>query len=271
MHTTGMIERALARDRLIVIVSLAVLVALCWLYLWHGAGTGMSVVAMSTWQFPPPVPSVFMAADWSVGYLILMLAMWWVMMIAMMVPSAAPMILLYSRVVGRAASRGQSLATLGGTGIFLFGYLTIWLVFSVVATLGQYFLEISGLLDGMRMWSTSHTASAVILVAAGLYQLTPVKAACLDHCRAPIAFLSQHFRPGNFGAWRMGLEHGAYCVGCCWVLMALLYVGGTMNLVWIVGLTLLVLVEKLLARGRWLERGTGGVLIAVGVGLYLAG
>lgn len=271
MIGTGIIERALSRERILVSAALAVLVALSWLYVLAGAGTGMSVRAMTTWQFPPPLPAMFGPAQWDLTYAVIMLVMWWVMMIAMMVPSAAPMILLYSRVVARAAGRGQSLAAFGGTGVFLLGYLTVWLGFSLLATLAQYALEICGALDGMRMWSTSQTLSAGLLVVAGIYQLTPVKAACLEHCRAPVAYFSTHFRPGNLGAWRMGLEHGAYCLGCCWALMLLLFVGGTMNLVWIVGLAALVLVEKLLSRGPWMERLVGVLLIVAGVWLYASG
>jgi predicted metal-binding membrane protein len=268
MSDAGLIERALHRQRLIVGASLIVLVALSWLYLWHGAGTGMNLFAMTTWQFPPPVPPLAGPAEWSPGYAAIMLAMWWVMMIAMMVPSAAPMILLYARVAARAAARGQSLAVFGGTSVFLCGYLAAWLGFSVLATLAQYVLEVSGALDGMRMWSTSRTLSAALLVVAGIYQLTPVKSACLEHCRTPVGYLASHFLPGNLGAWRMGIEHGAYCVGCCWALMLLLFVGGTMNLIWIAGLAILVLLEKLLARGKWLERFVGLILVAAGVWIY---
>jgi predicted metal-binding membrane protein len=268
MSNVGYIERVLNHDRLIVVVSLVVLVGVAWLYLLQGAGTGMSVLAMSSWQFPLPVPAKTMPVDWDFTYAVLMLIMWWVMMIAMMVPSAAPMILLYSRTRARAASRGQSLATLGGIGLFVSGYLTVWLAFSAVATFGQFGLTTLGVLSAMGMWSTDLALTAAILVLAGLYQLMPVKAACLEHCRSPVNYLAAHFRPGNLGAWRMGLEHGAYCVGCCWALMALLFVGGVMNLVWIAGLTLLVLIEKLFARGPWFARFLGYVLIAAGIGVY---
>ena len=270
MSDASLIERTLRRHGRIVGVSLFVLAALSWFHLLRGAGTGMSPIAMSMWQFPPPAPPMVGPADWSATYAFLMLSMWWVMMIAMMVPSAAPMILLYARVVGRAADHGQSLAAFGRTSIFLAGYLTIWFGFSIMATLTQSVLEVSGILDGMRMWSTSRTLSAALVVGAGIYQLTPVKSACLEHCRAPVGYLAAHFRPGNLGAWRMGLEHGAYCVGCCWALMLLLFVGGTMNLIWIAGLAILVLVEKQLARGKWLERIIGSILIVVGVGLFVS-
>jgi predicted metal-binding membrane protein len=265
MSDAGLIERALRHQRFIVGAALFVLVALSWFYLWQGAGTGMSLFAMTTWQFPPPVPPMAGPATWSLAYAAIMLTMWWVMMIAMMVPSAAPMVLLYARVAARATERGQSLAAFGSTGAFLSGYLIVWLGFSVLATFAQYALEVSGALDGMRMWSTNRTVSAALLIAAGIYQLTPVKSACLDHCRAPVGYLAAHFRAGTLGAWQMGTEHGAYCVGCCWALMLLLFVGGTMNLVWIAGLAILVLVEKLLARGQWLERIVGLMLITAGI------
>jgi len=267
---TGFIEGALRRQRLIVVASLVILVGLAWTYLFWGAGTGMSPLTMSNWQFPPQSSASLARPSWNLTYAIVMLAMWWVMMIAMMVPGAAPMILLYSRTRARASSRGQSLSSLGATSLFVSGYLTVWFAFSVLATLAQYSLSALGILDGVRMWSTSAGLSAAILVLAGTYQLLPAKAACLEHCRSPVNYLASHFRSGNLGAWMMGLEHGAYCLGCCWALMALLFVGGTMNLVWIAGLTILVLSEKLLARGRWFERAIGFLLIATGLSVYAA-
>lgn len=269
MSESGFIESTLRRQRLIAVASLFVLVALAWLYLFLGAGTGMSLLAMSTWQFPPPISASVMQPNWDLTYAILMLLMWWVMMIAMMVPGATPMILLYSRTRARASSRGQSLSSLGGTGLFVSGYLSAWLGFSFAATIGQYFLSTFGIFDGGRMWSTNAMLSAGILILAGIYQLLPAKAACVEHCRSPVNYLASHFRPGNFGAWMMGVEHGAFCLGCCWALMALLFVGGAMNLVWIAGLTILVIVEKLIARGRWFERMIGGLLIAAGIGVYV--
>jgi predicted metal-binding membrane protein len=190
------------------------------------------------------------------------------MMIAMMIPSAAPMILLYARVFRHGQARGQIAASLVPTGAFAAGYLVCWLGFSALATALQYTLEQAALVHGMWMWSTSRWLTAGLFVAAGLFQLTPVKAACLEHCRAPAAFLSRHWRPGRLGAFRLGLVHGAYCLGCCWALMLLLFAAGIMNLVWIAGLAILVLLEKLAPFGANLAPLSAALLI--GAGLYVA-
>jgi predicted metal-binding membrane protein len=255
------------RERTIVAVALALIVALAWLHVLAGAGTGMSVMHMSTWRFPPPLPAFPAAAEWSLSYAALMVAMWWVMMVAMMLPSAAPMLLLHARVVAHAEKQGHDGPALGQTGGFLAGYLLVWLGFSLVATVAQWLLEFLGIVDGMLMWSTSRGFSAALLIAAGAWQLTPWKSVCLDHCRRPAEFLSAHWRKGTGGALRMGLEHGAWCVGCCWMLMALLFVGGAMNLFWIAGLSAIVLAEKLLPGWRWLSSIVGAILIASGLWL----
>jgi predicted metal-binding membrane protein len=141
----------------------------------------------------------------------------------------------------------------------------MWLGFSLLAATLQWALEESGFVSAMMMASRSAGVSAAILIAAGLYQLSPLKHVCLRHCRAPAEFLSRNWRPGVFGALRMGLEHGAFCVGCCWVLMALLFVGGIMNVLWIAALAILILLEKVAPHGAWLSRGAAIVLLAWGV------
>jgi len=153
--------------------------------------------------------------------------------------------------------------------VFAAGYLAVWAAFSALAVLLQWWLERSGLLSSM-MSTTTAWLGAMILIAAGLWQLTPIKHACLRQCRSPVSFLAAHWRPGNSGAFRMGLTHGAYCVGCCWFLMALLFFGGVMNLWWIGGLAAYVLIEKLLPIGPWLSYATGLVLIGSGVWLIFA-
>jgi predicted metal-binding membrane protein len=177
-----------------------------------------------------------------------MLFMWWVMMIAMMLPSAAPVILLYARVVG------QVPGAVTPTMAFAAGYLVCWLGFSVLATALQFALERSGVVDGMMMWSTERWLTVGLLVSAGLYQLSPLKTACLAQCRSPAEFLTRHRRPGRLGAFHMGLVHGAYCLGCCWALMLLLFAAGIMNLVWIAGLSIVVLLEKLAPFGAALTK-----------------
>lgn len=240
------------------VAGLLLLCLLSWIYLIDGAGTGMSSVAMSTPVFPPPIYSTD-NADWDWHYTMLMLAMWWVMMVAMMVPSAGPMILLYGRVYRHNCRDSESVAP---TAAFLAGYLVSWLLFSVTATLLQWLLERAGLVHGMMMWSSNHVLSAGFLLLAGAYQFTPLKHACLQQCRSPADYLSTHWRPGTSGAFRMGCRHGLYCVGCCWSLMLLLFVGGVMNLFWIAGLALLVLLEKLLPGGPWFSRLAGITMLA---------
>ena len=189
------------------------------------------------------------------------------MMIAMMAPSAAPTILLYARVHRHSIVQGQVQDKLAPTGAFTAGYLLIWLGFSILAATLHWMMESSGIVSNMG--SRSQWLSAGVLIAAGAYQFSPLKAACLSHCRSPAEFLSRHWRPRALGALRLGAMHGAYCVGCCWALMTLLFVGGAMNLVWIAALSFLVLVEKLMPPGRWVGRGVGLVLIGWGIATML--
>jgi predicted metal-binding membrane protein len=203
---------------------------------------------------------------WTPGYAVLMLFMWWTMMMAMMLPSATPMILLFATVNRKQREKGAPYVP---TGIFTSGYALVWGAFSLLAVTAQWGLERSGLLSSM-MASTNVMLGAGLLIAAGIYQLTPLKHACLRHCRSPIFFITHHWRPGDLGALRMGVEHGAFCTGCCWFLMALLFYGGIMNLYWIVGLAVFVLLEKTIPAGHWLGGLTGLLLIAWGATLLVA-
>jgi predicted metal-binding membrane protein len=178
-----------------------------------------------------------------VGFLF---AMWWIMMVAMMLPSAAPMILLFDTVSKR---QHVPTAIFGGT------YLAVWGLFSIAAALLQSRIE-----EQPPYW-----LGAAILIGAGLYQLTPLKQLCLRQCQSPLQFVMTRWRPGLRGAVVMGVQHGLYCLGCCWVLMLLLFVGGVMNLYWIIGLALYVLAEKYFPAGGWLSRGAGVALLAAGV------
>jgi predicted metal-binding membrane protein len=234
-------------ERAIVLTGLAALVALAWLYLASGAGMG-TMPDMADMQMPP--------SPWALSF-----AMWATMMVAMMTPSASPAILLYGRVHGHAAAQGR-VSGLAPTTAFAAGYLLLWILFSTLATSAQVALEHAGLLTSTNLGSRSRWLSAGVLALAGLYQFSPHKNACLSKCRAPAAFLSQHWRPGVGGALRLGALHGLYCLGCCWLLMALLFVGGVMNLAWIAALTVLVLAEKLLPGGAWIGRATGLLLLA---------
>lgn len=277
MADSAPFERLLKRDRAITLAGLAVLCAISWLYIVKGAGLGMSASEMTRLAlFPhrnaqPVMPG--MVCDkcaapvqaWGLRTWVLMIAMWWIMMIAMMTPSAAPTILLYARVHRHALAQGQNQDKLAPTGAFACGYLLVWLGFSAAATLLHWGLERAGLVSSMMMESQSRWLSAVVLIAAGLFQISPFKNMCLAHCRMPNEFLSRHWRPHMLGAIRLGALHGAYCVGCCWVLMTLLFVVGVMNLIWIAVLAIVVLMEKMMPRGLWFGRVAGVLLIGWGV------
>lgn len=275
-----MLERLLRRDRQVVLVALSAVAVLAWAYTLTGAGMSMNALQMSPSPWPAPGgPTGTMAvgegaaatrmpmpaAGWSIGHAAIMLAMWWSMMVAMMLPSATPTILLATAVNRRADTARRPY---GSAGFFTAGYLLAWLLFSLVAVSAQWLLDTGELLS-QWLHSNSTGLSAALLIAAGAWQLTPVKQACLRHCRSPIEFLTRHRRPGNRGALIMGMEHGSYCLGCCWFLMALLFVGGVMNLYWIAGLALFVLAEKLLPGGAWFSRVAGAALIAAGMTVAL--
>ncbi len=277
-------ERLLKRDRVITLTGLAVLCALAWFYIVTGAGLGMSAWEMTTLAlFPhqqphnamPDMPGMDMGATavewmaWGFATWTLIIAMWWIMMIAMMTPSATPTILLYARVHRHALAQGQVQDKLAPTSAFVAGYVLIWLGFAVAATTVHWMLERAGLVSAMMMGSQSRLLSSAVLITAGLYQLSPLKNTCLTHCRTPTSFLSRHWRPHALGALRLGAMHGAYCVGCCWMLMVLLFVGGVMNLTWIAALAILVLIEKALPPGQWIGRGVGIALIGWGVATLL--
>jgi predicted metal-binding membrane protein len=268
MRERAFTERILEHERGIIAAALVLMSALAWVYVLNGAGTGMSTLAMSTWRFPPPLPQAPAYSDWSLGHAAVMLLMWWVMMIAMMLPGAAPTILLYERIHRHNHSRGRLPPFPRAAAYFTTGYLLCWMGFSVLATFLQLLLEQGGLLDTMTMWSTSRWLTAALLVAAGTYQLSPVKNLCLTHCRSPASWLSRNWRNGSWGALIMGLAHGAYCTGCCSVLMLLLFAGGIMNLVWIAILSIFILAEKLAPFGMHLAKATA--LILIGLGAWVA-
>ena len=230
-------SRVLGRQRLVVAAGVTLLASLAWLFVIDGAGVG----APMRMAEPPPFAALVL--------------MWWVMMAAMMLPSATPAILLYARV--RQMRNGDG--GISQTWVFVAGYAAIWLLFSLAAA------GLQRLVTGGSMALDHPVAEAALLIAAGLYQLSPLKSACLGQCRAPAQFISAHWRAGTAGAVRLGVLHGGYCVGCCWMLMALLFVGGVMNLLWIVVLTALVTFEKLVNGGQWLARAAGLALITGGL------
>jgi predicted metal-binding membrane protein len=206
---------------------------------------------------------------WSAGSLLPLFLMWAGMMIAMMLPSAMPMILTFAAV---SRNRRRQQRPYVSAGIFVAGYVAIWSGFSVLAALAQWLLHRQALLSS-TMASTSAALGGALLLVAGVFQFTPLKHTCLTRCRAPLDFIMTGWREGARGAFRMGVEHGVFCTGCCWAFMALLFVLGVMNILWIGALSFLVALEKLLPRGKWLSAATGvfltiwGALVISGRGL----
>jgi len=252
---SGENERTLlTRDTLTTGGALLIACALAWAWLATsdmGMNGGMDSMAMAE-------------APWTPAYAFSVFLMWAIMMVAMMLPSATPMILLYAGV----ASRQGAAAALPPTFVFAGAYVAVWTVFSAIATAAQWGLSEAGLVGGaMRLHDQA--LGGALLIGAGLFQLTPLKRICLEHCRGPIAFLTAHWRPGFRGAVGMGLYHGAYCVGCCWFIMALLFVGGVMNLIWVVAIAAFVLAEKVLPFGVRVSQAAGGLAIAAGAYLIL--
>jgi predicted metal-binding membrane protein len=203
--------------------------------------------------------------EWGLPTVILLFLMWTVMMIAMMVPSAVPMIQAFLAVNEQRQNSSRPLVPVG---IFLLGYLVVWTSFSALATLAQWGLHKAALLSPM-MVATSPMVSGGLLLAAGVFQWTRLKRACLSRCRSPLSFLMSGWRDGTAGAFSMGLQHGAYCVGCCWALMALLFVVGVMNLLWIAVIALFVMAEKILPRGELLGNIGGVALVTAGIAVMI--
>ena len=264
------IERLLSQERALVASALVALTLLAWVYIWRGAGMDMSALEMTRLVLFPHLADDAMAGmAMSMPFAWLsVFAMWWAMMIAMMVPGAAPLVLLYGT-VRRKTSPGPG-SPYASSLFVIAGYLLAWLAFSIAAASLQWLLVRADLVSAMFLSSSSAALSATILVAAGLYQLSPLKRVCLVHCRGPVQFLTLHWRPGRIGAFAMGFRHGLWCVGCCWLLMLLLFVGGVMNVAWIAALTLLVLVEKIAPGGGAAGKVAGGLLLAWGVATLLA-
>jgi len=255
------------RDRLWILASLIAVSAISWLYLIHlsrqmQAAGDMAGMDASMPDMPDMAASAMssMPIAWTAGDFALMFAMWWVMMVGMMLPSASPMILTFATVNRRKRERGEPFLP---TVVFTAGYLLMWAGFSLCATLAQWGLErASLLLPSMR--TSGPVVGAIFYLAAGVYQWTPLKRACLAKCRSPLDFVINRWHDGWVGALRMGIEHGAYCLGCCAALMALLFVGGVMNLLWVAAVAAFVLVEKLFPAGEWIARASGVLMIAFG-------
>ena len=266
MHSPAVDERpptrleiALGSDRspLVILLILLPLASWSWIIVMardmYGPMTGASA-----WMMTP---------RWDARHVLLLWLMWAVMMVGMMLPSASPMLLLYGVAARRqnngAARAAQAIYALGA------GYVAAWALFSIVATGAQRILSMLLVVSPM-MTITSPAVGGGLLVVAGLYQLTPIKLACLQKCQTPFVFLMHHWRAGVGGAFRMGVAHGSYCLGCCWALMLLLFVGGVMNLAVIAGLTLFVAFEKLAPFGAQTARISGVLLIVAGAWMFLS-
>ncbi len=246
-------DPAAKRDRAVIFSVLAVLSLLAWVFLVYQAW-GMS-----------HMDQVFMLMPdthlWRPVDLLFLFVMWAVMMVAMMVPSAAPMVFMFASLNRQ---RRQNKSPFVPTWIFLCGYLFVWVAFSVLATVGQWVLHVMALLSPM-MESTNSFFGGLLLIGAGVFQFSPMKNACLRHCQSPFDFIMTSWQEGRWGAFMMGLKHGAFCTGCCWLLMALLFVGGVMNITWVVLISIFVLIEKAASKGLWISRLSGGLLIVSGI------
>jgi predicted metal-binding membrane protein len=257
------LETVLRRDRAVILAGVAVVALAAWAYLVYlaremGTMADKEVMGMAPNMVMPHMQS------WGAVELLLLFVMWAVMMVAMMVPSATPLVLMFARANRRKGGSG----VLGSAGILLLGYLLVWIGFSAVATPAQWGLHAAAVLSPM-MASTSSILGGVLLVAAGVFQFTPLKRACLVRCRSPLNFLMSDWREGQWGTFVIGLKHGAYCVGCCWMLMTLLFVAGVMNLFWVEAIAVFVLVEKVAPRGDLIGRFAGAALIVAGIAVSL--
>jgi len=263
-------DTLIRHDRLIVLVAVTAVILAAVFYTLLGVGMSMSSIDMTRMAYAMP-GMMMQPASWSPVYALLVFFMWWVMMVAMMLPSATPAILLFTSIVRKRHADRNPFSSVAW---FVLGYLLVWASFSGLAMLMQWGLVQAGRLSGL-MELVSQPWSALVLIIAGLYQFTPLKNACLRHCQHPLFFMIHHWQPGNTGALQMGMGHGLYCLGCCWFLMLLLFVGGVMNLFWIAGIALYVGIEKLVSQNAWISRGMGIVLLAGGLWLladaYLSG
>jgi predicted metal-binding membrane protein len=264
------VSAVIRRDRAIVIAALTIITVLAWAYtLWVASNMPGMTTSGAMSDMPDMNAGGGSAAvepgfrSWSIADFGFVFVMWAVMMVGMMTPSVAPMVLLYTIVGRKAAAIGRPLAP---TAWFLAGYLSAWVAFSLAATTAQWILTRLALLTPM-MESAGGIFGGSLLIAAGLYQWSPLKNTCLKQCQEPLWFLMNHggFRSEHFAALRLGAEHGLYCIGCCWVLMALLFVGGVMNVLWIAGLAILILLEKVVPTGRLIPRLAGAGLAAAGL------
>ena len=277
------------RGQLVVLLALVLLTAGAWLLTVHQAQTmdmPMGVVPRDAPVAPDPLPPMRTWADmggmamdeaadmaatgmagtgWSLGGLVAFVVAWAVMMAAMMFPAAAPMILLFRTVATQRQARGDAFVP---TWVFVAGYLLVWTAVGAITwVVVQGLSDLVGRLDATARATWGPLALGAVLIGAGLYQLTPLKRFCLDHCRSPLAFVMTHWREGRLGALRMGVSHGAYCLGCCWALFAVLVAAGVMSLAWMLLLTLVIFAEKVLPGGQRTSQVVGIALVTLGIGV----
>lgn len=248
------------RDRMLIGVCLAAIIVLAWIYLFY-----INRQMAPAMEQDAAMVGMAMARPWNAAEFLFTLVMWIVMMIGMMAASAAPVLLLFAAAHARRGGGRVPLVVLA----FALGYLLVWSGFGLCAALAQWALHQAALLSP-RMSLSSVQAGGVVLLAAGLYQMTPLKRACLRHCQSPLGFLLAHWRDGMAGALQMGMRHGAWCLGCCWALMGVLFVVGVMSLAWVAALAFFILLEKLIPAGVAVSRLAGAAMIVAGA-LLLAG
>lgn len=260
-------QGVLKRDRAIVVAGLATIIVLAWAYVVYLSSnmTGMALNRGSGMDIHPAQMSMPNTHVWGSGAILFTFLMWAVMMMAMMTPSATPMILTFAK-VNRQRHAGQT--PIPATIVFLLGYLMVWISFSAGATLVQWGLHSAALLSP-EMISVTPLLGGILLILAGVYQFTPLKYICLSRCRTPLGFLMTEWRERTKGALIMGMRHGIYCVGCCWLLMALLFVAGAMNLLWAALIAGCVLVEKVVPAGQWVSRTIGALTAGWGAWLLI--
>ena len=254
--TSDAVPAILGRDRIVISICLAVILALAWAYLFY-----LDRQMSSSMAYDAQMAAMGMTMDrpWSAADGFFTCAMWTVMMVGMMTGTAAPVLFLFA-----GARRGRADGDVWWpVSLFGFGYLLVWIGFSAAATLVQWALHQAAMLSP-NMSALSPRVGGGILLAAGVYQLTPFKGACLAQCRSPLGFLMTHWRDGNGGALRMGVAHGWYCLGCCWAVMCVLFVVGVMNLIWVAVLSVFVLVEKIGPAGVAVARVAGAIMIVIG-------
>lgn len=254
------------RDQILIATCILLIAALAWAYLMYLNSQASSARASQTAMEGMGMPTDMAGGVGGVAGVLLTFTMWSVMMVGMMAPSATPMLLLFATSQARRGARGAPMLTL----LFGVGYLTIWLGFSVAATLAHWTLDHAMLLSPTMAVASRRVAGA-LCIGAGLYQLAPLKHGCLQHCQSPVGFLLSRWREGSRGAFEMGFRHGIYCLGCCWALMALLFAVGVMNLIAVALLTVFILAERVGRGGAIISRVGGAIMIGAGLFMLIVG